>query len=60
MLIIGLIALIRTHPDISDKTLKDIAAQTLRLDIKKPLPGKLASGKLVAERAVSVAASAAT
>jgi AcrR family transcriptional regulator len=32
MLIIGLIALIRTHPDISDKTLKDIAAQTLHLD----------------------------
>jgi AcrR family transcriptional regulator len=45
MLIIGLIALIRTHPDISDKTLKDLAAQTLHLDIKKPLPGKLASGK---------------
>jgi AcrR family transcriptional regulator len=39
MLIIGLIALIRTHPDISDETLKDIAAQTLHLDFgTSPLP----------------------
>jgi AcrR family transcriptional regulator len=33
LLIIGLIALIRTHPDISDKTLKGLAAQTLHLDL---------------------------
>ncbi|MDR1015339.1 MAG: TetR/AcrR family transcriptional regulator [Coriobacteriales bacterium] len=38
MLIVGLIALIRTHPDISDKTLKDIAAQTLHLDLGSPVP----------------------
>jgi AcrR family transcriptional regulator len=33
-LIIGLIMLIRTHPDISDKTLKCLAAQCLHLNIK--------------------------
>ncbi|MDR0514523.1 MAG: TetR/AcrR family transcriptional regulator [Coriobacteriaceae bacterium] len=37
LLIIGLIALIRTHPDISDETLKQLAAQTLHLDMTKPV-----------------------
>jgi AcrR family transcriptional regulator len=38
MLISGLIALIRAHPDISDEVLKNIAAQTLHLDLQKPAP----------------------
>jgi AcrR family transcriptional regulator len=38
MLISGLIALIRAHPDISDEVLKDIAAKTLHLDLQKPAP----------------------
>jgi AcrR family transcriptional regulator len=43
MLITGLIALIRNHPDISDKALKDIAAQTLHLDLGKPAPQRPAT-----------------
>ncbi|MDR0350855.1 MAG: TetR/AcrR family transcriptional regulator [Coriobacteriales bacterium] len=38
MLICGLIALIRAYPDISDEVLKDIAAQTLHLDLGGTLP----------------------
>jgi AcrR family transcriptional regulator len=38
VLISGLIALIRAHPDISDEVLRDIAAQTLHLDLQKPAP----------------------
>jgi AcrR family transcriptional regulator len=38
VLISGLIALIRAHPDISDEVLKDIAAKTLHLDLQKPAP----------------------